>query len=209
MCSMNHRVRAIIVYGDFNCPFSALASARVAAVERQGRRRIEWRAVQRSPELPPDGSPYPELIDEVAEINRLMNAGEQCDLRTSLRRCNTRLACEAYAGIGVEDQPAVREQLFAAVWQNGVDLGDAAVIGGLVAAEPDRRRASQWQQAWEMKDRPIVPMMVLADGVVSRGPNALIRLARMIDDGHAPSTTDLGGEGPCLAHLFEEPPDPG
>ena len=36
----------LIVYGDFNCPFSALASARVGYLERHGFADVDWRAVE-------------------------------------------------------------------------------------------------------------------------------------------------------------------
>lgn len=45
----------LIVYGDFNCPFSALASARVSRLERIGAVRVDWRAVEHAPNLPPAG----------------------------------------------------------------------------------------------------------------------------------------------------------
>ena len=36
----------LVVYGDFNCPFSALASARVEYLERHGFAAVDWRAVE-------------------------------------------------------------------------------------------------------------------------------------------------------------------
>ncbi len=36
----------LTVYGDFNCPYSYLASQRVDALARSGRAEVEWRAVE-------------------------------------------------------------------------------------------------------------------------------------------------------------------
>jgi len=36
----------LVIYGDSNCPFSALASDRVARLEATGRAVVEWRAVE-------------------------------------------------------------------------------------------------------------------------------------------------------------------
>jgi hypothetical protein len=35
----------LIVYGDFNCPYSYLASQRVDELARLGQAEVEWRAV--------------------------------------------------------------------------------------------------------------------------------------------------------------------
>ena len=45
----------LVVYGDFNCPFSALASARVAVLEDRGLAEIDWRGVEHAPEIPAAG----------------------------------------------------------------------------------------------------------------------------------------------------------
>ena len=39
----------VIVYGDFNCPYSYLASQRADRVIREGMARIAWRAVEHDP----------------------------------------------------------------------------------------------------------------------------------------------------------------
>ena len=36
----------LIVYGDFNCPYSYLASQRVDELARLGQAGVEWRAVE-------------------------------------------------------------------------------------------------------------------------------------------------------------------
>ncbi len=212
---MKPGLRGIVVYGDFNCPFSALASARVTILERRNLERqnaviIDWRAVQHEPELAAGGRvvPVAEVDGEMAEVARWMVDDEDCMLRPPRREYNTRMACEAYAGTDSAQRPELRRKFFEAMWIHGDDLGERAVVRQIAGTASDPRLAAQWQHTWVIQDRPVVPLMVLGDGVVSRGLSALVRLARMIGDrggdGHAAdAATDLGGEAPCLAHLVD------
>ena len=76
----------------------------------------------------------------------------------------------------------VREELFRAYWQEGLNLGDPAVLEamGLAASAPGTARA--WRGQWLALDRPLVPIMVLPDGYVSRGLGALARLGDLVVD---------------------------
>jgi len=47
----------LIVYGDFNCPYSYLASQRVDELARLGQAEVEWRAVEHDPALARTGTP--------------------------------------------------------------------------------------------------------------------------------------------------------
>jgi hypothetical protein len=52
---MDHGARGAVhlaVYGDFNCPFSALATARATVLEARGLAVIEGRAVEHDPAIP-------------------------------------------------------------------------------------------------------------------------------------------------------------
>ncbi len=47
----------LTIYGDFNCPFSARASARAAYLEARSLAEIERRAVEHDLSIPPAGEP--------------------------------------------------------------------------------------------------------------------------------------------------------
>jgi len=71
----------LIVYGDFNCPFSALASARVEYLERHGFAAVDWRAVEHAPDIPSQGldligDQRDELRGELDQIRSLLTDGE-------------------------------------------------------------------------------------------------------------------------------------
>ena len=212
----------LIVYGDFNCPFSALASARVSRLERIGAVRVDWRAVEHAPDLPPAGIEIAgelasEIQRELEQIRGLLSVDEPDRLTLPARQPNTRLVTAAYAATPVADRPAVRDRLFAAHWSEGADLTEEATLARLGATTIDTATAARWREEWENLTDPIVPVMVLPDGYVSRGLGALARLAKLADDTNAsgagtPDTSrppitdhnDQGGESPCFAHLPDE-----
>jgi hypothetical protein len=112
----------------------------------------------------------------------------------------------------------MRDRLFAAHWCDGADLTNELTLTRLGATTTDTATADQWRQEWTALTEPIVPVMVLADGYVSRGLGALARLAKLAGDttgSDTPDTSrppitdhqDQGGESPCLAHLLDEPLD--
>ena len=47
----------LVIYGDFNCPFSALASDRAARLERAAVAEVDWRAVAHDLRIPTVGGP--------------------------------------------------------------------------------------------------------------------------------------------------------
>lgn len=218
----------IIVYGDFNCPFSALASARVGYLERHGLADVDWRAVEHAPDIPSHGRELigdqrDELRGELDQIRSLLTDGEADQLTLPAIQSNTRRATLAYAATPAVDRPRLREHLFSAYWMHQADLADPETLLSLGATDEDVPTAARWQDEWLALPGPIVPVIVLPDGYVSRGLGALARLAQLATNraqSETPDTTvsettgrpmgdptDLGGESPCFAHIFEERTD--
>jgi predicted DsbA family dithiol-disulfide isomerase len=176
----------LIVYGDFNCPFSALASARAGELEEHGVATVEWRAVEHDTDIPAEGA---EMVDELAEkfrdelaqVREFLRAGEPDRLRLPPRQVNTSLAIRRYAGTPEGDRPAVRHAIFAAHWQQDERIDDPSLLDRLGAGRADAATAQQWRSAWQAATDPIVPVLVLPDGYVSRGLGALRRLGAMLD----------------------------
>ena len=72
----------LVVYGDFNCPYSCLASSRADALVARGDARIEWRAVEHDPAIPSPSEPVEgelaAMLDrEVGEIRGLLGDRER------------------------------------------------------------------------------------------------------------------------------------
>lgn len=179
---------ALVVYGDFNCPFSALASARAEEVERRGAATVEWRGVEHDTGIPPDGSEVEGdlevmLTAELDQVRGLLRPGETDRLALPRRQVNTAAAIRRYAGTPPAGRAALRHALFAAHWERGEAIDDDALLDGLGAGPPDASTVADWRSAWQSATKPIVPVLVLPDGYASRGLGALARLAKMIDGG--------------------------
>lgn len=174
----------LTIYGDFNCPFSALASVRADVLLAAGGYEVEWRAVQHDTAIPVAGEPvegdtFTELEAEVAKIRELSAEDVHLVLTVPSVRSNTAAASAAFAAAG-DEADVVRRRLFAAVWAEGRNVGDQAELDRLGAAGRDDAVAGRWQAEFEALPKPITPSLVLPDGYVSRGLGALARLAGLV-----------------------------
>jgi 2-hydroxychromene-2-carboxylate isomerase len=174
---------ALTIYGDFNCPFSALASARADVLLARGGRQIDWRAIQHDTTIPAAGEPVDgdtaaALAAEIATILELSEHDLRIHLVVPPVRSNTALASAALAAAG-GDANRLRRRLFAAVWAEGRNLGNSAELRRLNADGRDVAIARRWQDEYDALPRPVTPTLVLPDGYVSRGLGALARLAEL------------------------------
>jgi hypothetical protein len=126
----------LVLYGDFNCPWSYLASRRAALLERAGV-QVDWRAVEHDPWRPlpfTDSSVrFERLRAELDQVERLLLAGEPFPHALSGFLPYSRAAVSGYAeayGAGVAAR--VRTLLFEAFWVHGADLGDARLVRTLL-----------------------------------------------------------------------------
>jgi predicted DsbA family dithiol-disulfide isomerase len=180
----------LVIYGDFNCPFSALASARAARLAAAGIAQVEWRAVAHDLEIPARGA-VPAPADarayeaEVEQVGSLLLPDERLTLRVPALRSSTVPATEAYAATDTRDRARIRSDLFRAYWEEGKDIGDPAVLGAMGLESRAPAIAADWRSEWLAFDRPLVPAMRLPDGHVSRGLGALARLADLLVDAAA------------------------
>ena len=195
----------LIIYGDFNCPFSALASVRADVLLASGGFEIDWRAVQHDPAIPAagetiEGEVAAELADEVATIVDLSDHDVRLRLVVPPVRSNTAASCAAFAAAGnVRDR--LRRRLFAAVWAEGSNLGDPAVLDRVGANGRDAVTSIRWQTQFRALPRPVTPTLVLPDGYVSRGLGALARLAELAERASfspTAGTSERGSPSPAL-----------
>jgi 2-hydroxychromene-2-carboxylate isomerase len=179
-------VTRLTIYGDFNCPFSALASVRADVLLAARSYAIDWRAIQHDTTIPPAGEPVEDataaaLESEVATILDLSEHDAPLHLVVPPVRSNTAAASAAFAAAG-DDADRLRRRLFAAVWVEGRNLGDPAELDRLDATGRDDVIARRWQSEFEELPRPVTPTLVLPDGYISRGLGALARLAALAED---------------------------
>jgi len=172
----------LIVYGDFNCPFSALASVRVDALLRRGLADVEWRAVEHEPEIPVEGRRADErkLDAELAGIAKMVRPDEAFAPLIPAIYPSTHDASHVFSTLEGEAAHFYRRHAFDAVWASGRNISDVSVLGesGVGQREP---RADAWQREWEDIERRSVPLLVM-DGEIVRGVDALERLSSLLDE---------------------------
>jgi len=125
----------VMIYGDFNCPYSYLASQRAGLLNRAGI-AVDWRAVEHERRLPVTGS----LTDhdragwdrELTEVTSLALPGERVPV-LPVMISNTAAAVAAYAEAvsdGIDGE--LRRGLFRAIWVRGLHLSGAYEVRRLV-----------------------------------------------------------------------------
>lgn len=180
----------LVIYGDFNCPFSALASSRAARLVQAGTAQVDWRAVAHDLEIPEQGEAVEKANArayeaELVQVRGLLLPDESLTLRVPTVRSSTVAATDAYAATEPRSRAQVRAELFRAYWEQGKDIGDPIVLRAMGFESRAPAIAADWRSEWLDFDRPLVPMMRLPDGYVSRGLGALARLGDLIADAAA------------------------
>jgi predicted DsbA family dithiol-disulfide isomerase len=179
------------IYGDFNCPFSALASARsdVLLGAAGAGYEVDWRAVQHDPALPPTGTPVrgrraEKIASDVARVRELSTADVRLQLAVPARYPNTTAASAAYAAATAttrsNDAHEVRRRLFAALWAQGCDLGNPGELEELASDRRDDALAQRWQDEFDALPQQVTPTVVLDDGTVIGGFDGLAHLAELV-----------------------------
>jgi 2-hydroxychromene-2-carboxylate isomerase len=127
----------VVVYGDFNCPYSYLASQRADRLARDGIAGIDWRAVEHDRGLALTGTPSEAdrgtWDKELAEVAALALPGERVPAAPPPVISNTQAAVAAYAEAvsdGIADE--LRRRLFGAVWAEGRHISSAYEVRRLV-----------------------------------------------------------------------------
>ena len=157
----------VIVYGDFNCPYSYLASQRADLLSRAGV-AVDWRAVEHDWRLPVTGSrsdsDQAAWDRELAEVASLALPGERVPAGPPVLISNAAASAAAYAE-AVSDGVAgeLRRRLFHAIWAQGLHLSSAYEVRRLITAV-------MWPQE-DITDRlasPDIPSLLLRDTDMAR-----------------------------------------
>lgn len=130
---------SLVVYGDFNCPWSYLAFRRASLLAADGL-PVEWRAVEHDPRRPVPTSlssaRFDGLHEEMDRVLALLLPGERLPYDLAGFVPWTDAAVAAYAEAHVAQVGArVRRVLFEAFWMHGIDIGDAKVLRTLLVDE--------------------------------------------------------------------------
>lgn len=127
----------VIVFGDFNCPYSYLANLRVNALLDAMATDVEFRAVEHDRRIPVTGAPTDGDGDrwrrELADVRALAFPGEQVPSAAPPVLSNTRAAVSAYAESVTDDVPrAMKDRLFDAIWVQHRNISSAYEVRQII-----------------------------------------------------------------------------
>ena len=121
----------IIIYGDFGCPYSYLASLRADELLESGVAEIDWRAV--APDRSRPGGGRDELGRDLAAISLFAQPGERLP-RPAAGPVDVQSAISAYAEAVSDGVPhQMRWRLFAAIWAEARRVTDVYEVRKLIA----------------------------------------------------------------------------
>lgn len=187
----------LVVYGDFACPLSRMASQFVDALVARGT-AVTWHAVRA------DGRQW--RGSRIAGVARVRpGCHDPRHPSSSIRAAvgapmtsepfDQSLAIAAFAGVDGCEAHRLRAALFRAHWHDHLDLSDRRVVEAL-ACRPvvaPGARAQRWQQRWEGFADPAVPLVLLRTGYVFRAADAIDQLVHRLDTAtHHTGTLDTG-----------------
>jgi hypothetical protein len=184
----------VVLYGDFNCPWSYLAARRARALRTHGL-EVELRAVEHDPWRPGQGaSRFEELREEMDQVCAELLPDEELPYSLAGFVARTQAAVAAYAeayAAGVA--PLARDLLFEAFWLHGLDIGSPKVMRTLLVdairsgSSPSEqlrdwglavdvnggpvstsawRLVRDWRSEWQRDDNQVVPIVRTADTTI-------------------------------------------
>jgi hypothetical protein len=111
----------LVISGDFNSPYSCLASAPADGLLERGLAEIEWRAVEHDPSIPAPsdvagGDVAAMLRREVTEVRGLLGTAEVLSIAVPAVHPNTATAVAAFADASPDESDGLRRRLFTALW---------------------------------------------------------------------------------------------
>ena len=150
----------LVLYGDFNCPWSYLASRRATLLAADGV-EVDWRAVEHDAARRQSLTQVPAapvrlglLLEEMRQVLGVLLPGEALPYALAGFVSDTSAAIAGYAeAYRIGAAAPVRELLFEALWLHAFDLDDPSVVhtliidavrGGTATTEP--------LATWEYRD---------------------------------------------------------
>lgn len=185
------------LYGDFNCPWSYLASRRAELLAGAGF-EVDWRAVEHEPDGDPrDDEVRRERVATVQQamerINGMLLPGELLPYSLAGFVPNTGAALAAYADACSANRPAAaRHTLFEAFWCHSVDLDNTELVRTVVtdlvddgsagsADESAGRLVDEWRSEWRELDDEVIPVVIVDDAEPRFGVDAVSWLGEEVE----------------------------
>lgn len=192
MNSLQAAAGGLVVYGDFNCPWSYQAAMRANLLATAGV-RVDWRAVEHEPRRlhrAPAGSRTEALHAELNLVLRQLLPNEHFPYAPPEFVPYTKTAVAGYAeAYGAQVPDPAQRLLFEAFWVHGLDIGDPSTARPLLADTIRSGRSTsdplsrwgysvtgngapvttagwklvrQWQAEWMQMEKQVVPVLQIA-----------------------------------------------
>ncbi|MDJ0776816.1 MAG: diguanylate cyclase [Gammaproteobacteria bacterium] len=154
-------VGSFIVYADFNCPFCHALNERLHALGLDD--RVDFRVVDHAPRASSRRTGFEVLSELTAEIAEVRSRAPSTAINVPVFRPASAAASKLYAAVNRRhpDKAAeLRRRIFRALWIDGADISDAALLDALVeqlgvqvAVEGDLDdELMAWQRCWNEND---------------------------------------------------------
>lgn len=184
-----------LVYGDFSCPFSYLASTWCEELTGSGALEVEWRAVEQDPAIPRrgrrlDAARASALAEQLDVAAARFGTSDRCRVTVPRVLPNSSLATGVFAGQHGARARRLRHSLFVALWRDGLNLGRWEQLDRVLQTplRADFTRAARWRRSWCAYDRPQLPAVVLPTGAVLEQRRAMEYLAGRVTQTFTPNT---------------------
>jgi|GEM_PF-437003 len=164
------------IYGDLNCPFCYALHNQLYQLGLL--HLADWRLIEHAPHIALDKETPESQAELASEVFEVRNRAPQVEISLPHFRSESRFASLciiAASRIAPDKADAVRHQLYQALWVEGDDIADSAVIyrclekagfeQELDISERDEARFRQWQKEWQQGEFSLrIPSIVSPDG---------------------------------------------
>ena len=160
-----------------------------------GAAEVEWRTVVHDSGVPTSGErvsgELAALFDrELKEIRGLLLDAETLEGVRATIQPNMTSAEVGFSALTGANADRLRAELFDALWGRGLDISEESTLHELRwPPSLPSNTTDRWRNSWLAFDQAHVSMMVLADGTVSYGLDALPRLADLATGDWATTNT--------------------
>lgn len=195
-------MRPLLAFGDFNCPFCYALEERLTA--RTVDTQVEWRLVEHAPELPAtlEEATEAEHHELAQELAALVVRAPDVLIRSPPFRPRSGPAIRALIAASRIDTVAadqLRLALFRALWLEGRNIADDAVLAELASAcgirealddSASAANAAEWTAQWRAAEFNRIPCLVSRTDAKLLGLSTLDRLDLFLRSGLFGSRSD-------------------
>lgn len=196
--------RPLLAFADFNCPFCYVLEERLTS--RTADAHVEWRLVEHAPELPAtlEAATEEEHRELDQELEALATRAPDVQLRRPPFRPQSGPAIRTLIAANQVDAEAadrLRLAIFRALWLEGRNIADAAVLAELVSGSGFREgldesayaaAAAGWTAQWRAAELNRIPCLISATDAKLLGLATVDRLDLFLRSGLFGSQNDDG-----------------